>query len=78
MGDLPSNLRNAVARLEIGQSSQPIQRDDGFVVLMVCSRRGDGIDRDRIESGLRRERVDMLSRRHLRDLRRAANVEMRI
>ena len=78
MGDLPSNLRNAVARLDIGQSSQPIQRDDGFVVLMVCSRRGEGVDRDRIESGLRRERVDMLSRRHLRDLRRAANVEMRI
>ncbi len=78
VADLPANLRSAVARLEIGQSSQPIQRDDGFVVLMVCSRRGDGIDRDRIESGLRRERVDMLSRRHLRDLRRAANVEMRI
>ena len=78
VGDLPTNLRNAVANLEIGQASQPIQRDDGFVVLMVCSRRGDGIDRDRIESGLRRERVDMLSRRHLRDLRRAANVEMRI
>ena len=78
VGDLPANLRNAVANLEIGQASQPIQREDGFVVLMVCSRRGDGIDRDRIESGLRRERVDMLSRRHLRDLRRAANVEMRI
>ncbi len=78
VADLPINLRNAVASLEIGQSSRPIQRDDGFVVLMVCSRRGDGIDRDRIESGLRRERVDMLSRRHLRDLRRAANVEMRI
>jgi peptidyl-prolyl cis-trans isomerase SurA len=78
VGDLPTNLRNAVASLEIGQSSQPIQRDDGFVVLMVCSRRGDSVNRDRIESGLRRERVDMLSRRHLRDLRRAANVEMRI
>ncbi len=78
VGDLPTNLRNAVANLEIGQASQPIQRDDGFVVLMVCSRRGDGIDRSRIENGLRRERVDMLSRRHLRDLRRAANVEMRI
>ncbi|MDJ0942942.1 MAG: peptidylprolyl isomerase [Kiloniellales bacterium] len=78
VADLPINLRNAVASLEIGQASRPIQRDDGFVVLMVCSRRGDGIDRDRIESGLRRERVDMLSRRHLRDLRRAANVEMRI
>lgn len=78
VGDLPANLRNAVANLDIGQASQPIQRDDGFVVLMVCSRRGDGIDRGRIESVLRRERVDMLSRRHLRDLRRAANVEMRI
>ena len=78
VGDLPPNLRNAVANLDIGQASQPIQRDDGFVVLMVCSRRGDGVDRDRIESRLRRERIEMLSRRHLRDLRRAANVEMRI
>ena len=32
VGDLPTNLRNAVANLEIGQASQPIQRDDGFVV----------------------------------------------
>ncbi len=78
VGDLPTNLRNAVANLDIGQASRPIQRDDGFVVLMVCSRRGDGIDREKIESGLRRDRIDMLSRRHLRDLRRAANVEMRI
>ena len=78
VGDLPAELRNAVVALDIGAASQPIQRTDGFVVLMVCDRRGQGVDRKRIEDQIERERIDMLSRRHLRDLRRSANVEMRI
>lgn len=78
VGDLPAELRNAVVALDIGAASQPIQRTDGFVVLMVCDRRGQGVNRKRIEDQIERERIDMLSRRHLRDLRRAANVEMRI
>lgn len=78
VGDLPAELRNAVVALDIGTASAPIQRTDGFVVLMVCDRRGQGVNRRRIESRLERERIDMLSRRHLRDLRRSANVEMRI
>ena len=78
VGDLPPELRNAVATLEVGTASEAIRRADGLVVLMVCSRRGNDVDRGRIESRLRRDRIDMLSRRHLRDLRRSANVEMRI
>ena len=78
VSDLPGNLRNVVANLDIGVPSQPISRPDGIAILMVCSRKGEGINRDEIEAGLRRERIDMLARRHLRDLRKAANVEMRI
>ncbi len=78
VGDLPAELRNAVVALDVGSASQPIQRKDGFVVLMVCDRRGQEVNRRRIETRLERERIDMLSRRRLRDLRRLANVEMRI
>ena len=78
VSDLPTDLRNVVANLSIGQASRPISRPDGIAILMVCSRKGEGINRQAIEDGLRRERIDMLARRHLRDLRKAANVEMRI
>ncbi len=46
---------------------------------MVCERQENvGPNRGEIENTLLRERVDMLSRRYLRDLRRAAFVDLRV
>ena len=46
---------------------------------MVCERQDNvGPDRDEIRQTLVRERIDMLSRRYLRDLRRAAFVDLRV
>ena len=47
---------------------------DGLGVLVVCDRAESGIDRKRIAQRLTAERLDMLSRRYIPDLRRNANV----
>lgn len=76
--DLPQTIRRAVASLEIGQPSQPVAVGGGLAVLVVCDREESGVDRDRIEQRLANERLDMMVRRYLRDLRRSANVDIRI
>jgi peptidyl-prolyl cis-trans isomerase SurA len=78
LSDLPKPIRDAVQTLPIGQGSQPLQVAGGISVLVVCAREDSGIDRKRIEERLTNERLDVLSRRYMRDLRRAANVDMRI
>jgi peptidyl-prolyl cis-trans isomerase SurA len=46
---------------------------------MVCERQEAGaLPRDQIRDTLLRQRVDMLSRRYLRDLRRSAFIDLRI
>jgi len=78
LADLPASIRQAVTPLEIGQPSPPVAVGGGLAVLVVCDRRESGIDRDRIEQQLMNERLDMAVRRYLRDLRRNANVDIRI
>lgn len=78
---LPPQLRNAVETLEINRSSEPVRTENGFIVLMVCEREGNSEQttiRRRIEQMLFAQRVDAAARRHLRDLRRAAFIDIRI
>lgn len=77
--DLNADLRALAARLDVGQASAPIRVPAGVQVLMICERQENiGPDRDVIRRTLERERVDMLSRRYLRDLRRSAFVDLRV
>jgi peptidyl-prolyl cis-trans isomerase SurA len=78
LSQLPPKLRSTVAPLPIGQPSRPIRVAAGISVVVVCDRARDGIDRERIRESLANQRVDLLSRRYLRDLRRAANVDIRL
>lgn len=78
LSDLPAQIRDAVTALPIGQPSQPVSVAGGLGVLVVCNRAESGIDRNRIEQRLVSERLDMLSRRYMRDLRRSANVDIRL
>lgn len=80
LSNLPSDTRAAVENLKAGQASQPIKTGGGIVVLMVCSRRGDLGDeqvRIQVERILLQERANLVARRLLRDLRRAAFVDIR-
>lgn len=76
--DLPAPIRDAVMALPIGQPSRPVSVSGGLAVLVVCNRAESGIDRQRIAERLTAERLDMLARRYMRDLRRSANVDIRL
>jgi peptidyl-prolyl cis-trans isomerase SurA len=81
--ELPGPLQAIVDPLKPGQITQPVQADAGTVmVLMVCGR-DDGEaaplpSRDVIRDRLVRQRMDVQSRRYMRDLRRAAFVDLRV
>jgi len=77
--DLNAELRALAAQLEVGQASAPVRVPSGVQVLMICERQEDiGPNRDEIRRTLERERIGMLSRRYLRDLRRSAFVDLRV
>jgi len=80
LGDMPVGIRNAVKDLEIGSFSDPIDLDEGLMLLMVCQRDEPQTtlpSREDIEQKLLRDRVTMLAQRYMRDLRRDAIVELR-
>lgn len=85
LGKLPPQLREVVQNLPVEQASQPIRVDDGIMVLMVCQRetpqadqRPEAPESTRIFNALLLERLDVAIRQYLRDLRRAAFVDVRV
>lgn len=78
LSELPEDLRRVIEPLPVGRASAPIRVGAGISLLLVCSREDDGIDRERIRTSLIGQRLDMLARRYLRDLRRAATVDIRL
>jgi peptidyl-prolyl cis-trans isomerase SurA len=69
--------------LKPGEPSEPILQRTGLGIVMVCSKNteaaksGDPTREDVFES-LLRQKLDTVSRRYLRDLRRAAYVDVRV
>lgn len=78
--DMPEQLRALLLSQPIGQPSQPLLMGDTVLVLVVCEREIEGADIDRqfVAESLTRERAEMLAARYMRDLRRAANVDLRL
>ena len=67
--------------MEIGEASQPVRMPDGFLLLMVCERnepKSQLPSREQIGDQLTRQRLDMMSRRYLRDVRSRAVVDIRV
>lgn len=78
--DLNPTIRPAVLNLKVGQVSEPLQTDTGITLLMVCARQDPKVDmpsRDDIAEQLTRQRLDMIARRYLSDLRRQAFIDVR-
>ncbi len=81
LSKLPADIREAVGALPVGTASEPIRSDRGFLVLMVCERHEqDRVAdlRNSIKDRLMDRRIGAAARRYLRDLRRAAFVDVRI
>jgi peptidyl-prolyl cis-trans isomerase SurA len=79
LGDLNEQLKRVAADLPVGVASEPQRTPSGIQTIMVCERQEAGaLPRDQIRETLLRQRVDMLARRYLRDLRRSAFIDLRI
>lgn len=74
------SLRTVIGGLEAGQRTDVMETADAMVFVAVCDRKDDigvQISREAIENNLYSQRVSMMARRHLRDLRRDSIVEYR-
>ncbi|HET8729164.1 MAG TPA: peptidylprolyl isomerase [Alphaproteobacteria bacterium] len=82
MEELPPPLQAIVANLPTGEPSEPQMLADGVAVYMVCERQEASPtaspNREDIARSLRMQRLDLLQRRYLRDLRAAAFIDIRV
>lgn len=78
--DLTNEFRSQVELLNIGQTSDIIEAEDGRRVLVMCDRREPEVqepDFDEVYTQLEQQRLSMMARRYLRDIRRDAIVDYR-
>jgi len=79
--DLPPALQEMMLQMQVGQATRPFGSiEDGVRVLVLCGR--DEVDAslpsfDQVSAQLIEERVNLRSRRYLRDLRRDAVIDYR-
>jgi peptidyl-prolyl cis-trans isomerase SurA len=82
LSSLAENVRKTIENLPINTPSPPIQAQNAVLVAMVCERHQaaqPGMPtREQIVSKLEGEKLDLQARRHIRDLRRQAFVDIRI
>jgi len=81
MRDLPPALQEMMLQMQVGQATRPFGSiEEGVRVLVLCGR--DEVDPsapsfDQVYAQLNEERVNLRSRRYLRDLRRDAVIDFR-
>jgi len=80
---LPQNLRAIVTSLPLNKASAPVNVGDALLVAMVCSReenmvKGGLPTREAMRRTIEDDRLEMMARRYLRDLRRAAFIDFRL
>ena len=71
-------MQQLVQSLPLEQASDPMPMAGNLAILVVCERTGGTFDRERIQRNLVSQRLETLARRYLRDLRRQANVDLRL
>lgn len=79
-GNLPPDIRSLVLGLKVGEPSKPLPTRGGIGVIMVCKRDDPNValpSTDDIYEEIMHARMDQMSRRYLRDLRRSAYVDIR-
>jgi peptidyl-prolyl cis-trans isomerase SurA len=81
VGELTPMIRDVVTALQPGTPSKPVRLPTGISVMMVCERvepPSNSPKREEIRPRLRAQKLDILARRYLRNLRREAFIESRI
>lgn len=78
LGDLPPPVKKAIRPLDVGQASEPVRTGTDFRVLVVCGKKTADVKEPspaEIEDFLSNQRLAMMARRYLRDLRRDAIID---
>lgn len=82
LGEMNQQLRRALGGLGPNQVAAPLDTESGIRMLMVCTREEATQvtlpTAAQVRESIEDERMDMLARRYIRDLRRAAFVDIRI
>jgi peptidyl-prolyl cis-trans isomerase SurA len=72
-------LADKVRDVPVGHSSEALATDKGALILFVCGRKApETIDRTAIMNSIGTERMELLARRLMRDLRRNAYIDVRL
>jgi peptidyl-prolyl cis-trans isomerase SurA len=82
LAQLPPEVNTLIAKLDIGQLSEPLDMVNSRRFFAICGRHADqpnGLPSyDDIKRRMENEQLDNLAKRYLRDLRRNAYVDVRI
>jgi peptidyl-prolyl cis-trans isomerase SurA len=79
-----------LSRLKVGETSPVLRNERGVLFLVLCSRKGvdaaapatvqgkpQKLDREKIAMRLGGQKLELLARRYLRDLRQSAFIDLR-
>lgn len=80
IGELPMEIREDVLSLDVGHGTKLFREPNGYRSFIVCLRDVPEVrmpNFDVVEENLTQSRVQLIARRHLRDLRRDAIVDYR-
>jgi peptidyl-prolyl cis-trans isomerase SurA len=78
--DLPDDLHQELLQKNAGNALSPRFSEEVIDILLICDRKDDvgvQVNKDAIEDNIYSQKMGMMSRRHLRDLRRDAVIEYR-
>ena len=78
--ELPKELHKELLEKNAGNALSTRFSDENIDIILICDRKDDigiQVNRDVIEDNIYSQKMGMMSRRHLRDLRRDAVIEYR-
>ena len=76
----PPQFRTLLMSLPDNKATQPLVAPDGIAVVMICSRKTENLaqeSKNQIADSIIGQRVELLSRQLLGDLRRRARIDIR-
>lgn len=78
--ELPAALGERLAKLDVGDTTEPLQTAEGVFIATLCARKGGSNalpSRDQIQNRLGNDRFNLLIQRYMRNLRQTAFVDIR-
>ena len=78
--ELPTELHDELLKKDAGDTLSPRLSEETIDIILICDRKDDigiQVNKNTIEDNIYSQKLGMMSRRHLRDLRRDAVIEYR-